>query len=83
MRRGLSYARLVEALAAIGVAETEASIKNKVSRGRFTHVFFLQSMVAIEAEWLQIPSGKALLKGEGVGVGVAQTLAGRRRQPAS
>ena len=46
MGRGMSYAHLVQALAAIGVDETEASIKNKVSRGRFPLTFFLQAMVA-------------------------------------
>lgn len=83
MRRGLSYARLVEALAAIGVEETEASIKNKVSRGRFTYVFFLRAMVAIGAQWLQVPSAEALSKGEGVGLAGAQALASRKGQPAS
>jgi hypothetical protein len=56
MRRGMSYAGLVEALAQIGVQETEAAIKNKVSRGRFPFMFFLQAMVAIEADTLRIPS---------------------------
>lgn len=75
MRRGLSYVRLVEALAAIGVEETEASIKNKMSRGRFTLVFFLQSMIAIGAEWLQMPTSAALQRGDGIGNGGAQVLA--------
>ena len=83
MRRGLSYARLVEALAAIGVEETEAGIKNKVSRGRFTFVFFLQAMAAIGAEWIQAPSSAALAKGEGIGDAGAQILAGRRKAPSA
>lgn len=82
MRRGLSYARLVEALAVIGVEETEASIKNKVSRGRFTFVFFLQAMIAIGADWVQVPNAAALEGGEGLGHGGAQELAKRRKQPA-
>lgn len=77
MRRGLSYARLVEALAAIGVEETEAGIKNKVARGRFTLVFFLQAMAAIGVDWLQAPGLAAIGRGEGVGVGGAQALAKR------
>ena len=77
MRRGLSYARLVEALAAIGVDETEAGIKNKVSRGRFTLVFFLRAMVAIGADWLRLPGADELSRGIGVGDGGAQTLAKR------
>lgn len=79
MRRGLSYAKLVEALAAIGVEETEAGIKNKVSRGRFTMVFFLQAMVSIGVDWLQVPGSAALVRGEGIGDGGAQTLAKAKR----
>lgn len=74
MRRGLSYARLVDALAVIGVDETEASIKSKMSRGRFTLVFFLQCMVAIGAEWIQVPTSATLQKGDGIGNGGAQVL---------
>jgi hypothetical protein len=81
MRRGLSYARLVELLARVGIEETEAAIKNKVSRGRFTHVFFLQSMVAIGAEWIQVPDVSSLMQGEGIGNGGAQTLAKARKEP--
>jgi len=82
MRRGLSYARLVEALGALGVEETEASIKNKVSRGRFTLVFFLQCMVAIGADWLQVPGLEALLRNEGLGKAGAQELARGKGTPA-
>lgn len=74
MRRGLSYARLVEALAAIGVEETEAAIKNKVSRGRFTFVFFLQAMAAIGADWLHIPEAGSMRDAATV-TGGAQLLA--------
>lgn len=81
MRRGMSYARLVEALHAVGVEETEAAIKNKVSRGRFPFVFFLQAMVAIGAEWMQVPGAAALLQGEGLGQGGAQLLAKSRQEP--
>lgn len=81
MRRGLSYARLVEALAAIGVEETEAAIKNKVARGRFTMVFFIQAMVAIGTDWLRLPGVAEIARGEGVGTGGAQTLAKRSSAP--
>lgn len=81
MGRGMSYAGLVDALAAIGVEETEASIKNKVSRGRFPLTFFLQAMVAIGEGWVRIPDAAALERGEGLGHGGAQTLARRRREP--
>lgn len=75
VRRGLSYARLVGELAFIGVEETEAGIKNKMSRGRFTLVFFLQCMVAIGAEWLHMPTSASLQRGDGIGHGGAQALA--------
>ena len=78
MTRGISYARLVERLAEIGVVETEASIKNKVARGRFPLAFFLQAMAAIGVEWVHVPSLEALARGEGLGSHGAQELARRR-----
>lgn len=75
MTRGLSYAKLVEALAAIGVEETEASVKNKVARGRFTFVFFLQAMAAIGTSRVLLPTVAELSQGHGVGTGGAQALA--------
>ena len=75
MKRGLSYARLVEALALIGVEETEQSIKSKMSRGRFPFAFFLQTMVAIGGRWLEVPSIDELRLGLGVDTGGAQQLA--------
>ncbi|TGQ52259.1 hypothetical protein EN836_20640 [Mesorhizobium sp. M1C.F.Ca.ET.193.01.1.1] len=52
--RGLSYADLVEKLAAIGVDEKEANIANKLSRGRFTAVFFAQCLKAIGSQRLKL-----------------------------
>lgn len=75
MKRGWSYARLADALRELGVEETEASIKNKVSRGRFTFVFFLQAMIAIGADELKLPRLEALMRGEFDGAGAAQRLA--------
>lgn len=46
-RRGVTYAQLVDKLAALGVVETEPNIRNKVARGRFTAVFLLQCLEAI------------------------------------
>lgn len=46
-RRNLTYADLVERLGNIGVDEDERNIRNKLSRGTFTAVFFIQCMVAI------------------------------------
>jgi Domain of unknown function (DUF6471) len=46
-RRNLGYKDLAERLQAIGVKETERNVSNKISRGGFTAVFFLQCMEAI------------------------------------
>lgn len=46
-RRNLSYQDLADRLRAMGVKETERNIANKISRGGFTAVFFLQCMEAI------------------------------------
>jgi hypothetical protein len=46
-RRQLTYAELAERLAAIGVKDNERNISNKVNRGTFSAVFFLQCMEAI------------------------------------
>ena len=47
-RKGVTYAHLVEKLAAIGVDEKEVNIRNKLSRGKFTAAFLLQCLRAIE-----------------------------------
>jgi len=46
-RRNLSYKDLADRLQAIGVKETDRNISNKIARGGFTAVFFLQCMEAI------------------------------------
>ena len=46
-RRDLSYADLAEKLGAIGVKDEERNISNKIGRGSFTAVFFVQCMEAI------------------------------------
>lgn len=48
-RKGVTYAQLVEKLAAIGVDEKEVNVRNKLSRGKFTAAFLLQCLVAIGA----------------------------------
>lgn len=52
-RRGVTYAQLVDKLAAIGVAESEPNIRNKLARGKFTAVFLLQCLEAIGASSLR------------------------------
>lgn len=53
-RRGMTYADLVMALLRVGVNETEANLRNKISRGGFSAAFFLQSLTAIGVTTLQI-----------------------------
>ena len=53
-KRGVTYAQLVEKLAAVGVSETEPNIRNKLARGKFTAVFLIQCLSAIGANQLRI-----------------------------
>ena len=53
-RRNLSYKDLADKLGAMGVSETESNIKNKISRGGFTAVFFVQCLVAVGAQTLRL-----------------------------
>jgi hypothetical protein len=53
-RRNMTYGDLVEALAKIGVQDTEVNIRNKVARGMFTAVFFVQCMEAIGATEIRL-----------------------------
>lgn len=46
-RRNLSYADLAKKLKAIGINDNERNIANKIARGSFTAVFFVQCMEAI------------------------------------
>jgi hypothetical protein len=53
-RKGVTYAGLVEKLAAIGVDEKEANIRNKLSRGKFTAAFLLQCLQSLGSENLRL-----------------------------
>lgn len=53
-RHNVSYAQLVDKLAAIGVVDSEPNIRNKLSRGKFTAVFLLQCLEAIGASSLRL-----------------------------
>ncbi len=53
-RRGVSYALLVERLAALGIAEDEKNVRNKLSRGKFTAAYLLQCLEAIGAQSLRL-----------------------------
>lgn len=49
-RQGVTYGSLACKLRGIGVQETERSIGNKMSRGTFSFVFYLQCMAALGLE---------------------------------
>ena len=53
-RQGVTYAQLVERLAAIGVKEDERNLRNKVSRGKFTAGFLLQCLAALGIHLVKI-----------------------------
>ena len=53
-RRGLSYADLAAKLADIGVKDNELNIKNKIGRGTFTAIFFIQCMEAIGCKTIHL-----------------------------
>ncbi|MBU2341241.1 MAG: hypothetical protein KKE77_08375 [Alphaproteobacteria bacterium] len=76
MRRGVSYAGLAERLQEHGIEDNELNLRNKVSRGRFTAVFFMQCMQALGVELLQIPQAIE----EAARKGGAQALAKSKAQ---
>lgn len=53
-RRDVGYAQLAEKLAAIGVKDNERNISNKISRGTFTAIFFMQCMEAIGCKTIHV-----------------------------
>lgn len=53
-RKGVTYSQLVGKLADIGVHDTEPNIRNKISRGKFTAVFLVQCLEAIECRTLNL-----------------------------
>jgi len=53
-RKNVSYRQLAEKLGEIGVQETELNIKNKLSRGGFSAVFFVQCLSAIGAREIRL-----------------------------
>lgn len=55
-RRGFGYRELAEKLSEMGIPETERNIANKISRGGFTAVFFVQCLVAIGCQVLRLES---------------------------
>ncbi len=54
VKRQISYAGLVDKLAALGIRETEANLRNKISRGGFTGAFLIQCLVAMGVSALRL-----------------------------
>lgn len=46
-RRNLSYGDLADRLKVLGIQDNEKNISNKIARGSFTAVFFVQCLRAI------------------------------------
>jgi hypothetical protein len=53
-RKGVTYSKLVEMLAAIGISEKEANVANKLSRGKFSAAFMLQCLKSIGTATLHL-----------------------------
>ena len=53
-RRGISYKELAKRLEAMSVHDTAQNINNKIARGGFTAVFFVQCLVAIGCTALRL-----------------------------
>lgn len=53
-RRRVTYKGLVEKLAALGISETEASLRNKIGQGEFTGAFLIQCLVAMGVMCLRL-----------------------------
>ena len=53
-RKGVTYAQLVDRLAAIGVEEKEANVRNKLSRGKFSASFLLACLAAIGSDTMHL-----------------------------
>lgn len=77
--RNMTYADLVGALAAVGVKETEANLRNKISRGNFSAAFFLQTLDAIGCTLVPaIPAGMRVVRGRSRTGGAVASLYRRR-----
>lgn len=53
-RRQLTYGDLAEKLEAIGIKDNERNISNKIGRGTFTAIFFMQCMEAIGCKTIRL-----------------------------
>lgn len=54
-RAGVTYQELARRLETIGVEDNPPAISSKISRGKFTFVFFLQCMTALGVQRVVVP----------------------------
>ncbi len=54
VRRGVSYEGLADRLATRGVHDTPVNMRNKIARGKFTAMFFLQCLEAMGCKSLSL-----------------------------
>lgn len=59
IKRGMTYEALSARLAAMGLAEDAGNIRARVRRGRFSAVFLLQALQAMEIEFIRVPALRA------------------------
>ena len=53
-RSGIGYEELVKRLSAIGVDESYKGLANKINRGSFTFIFFMQCMKALDKSSIRL-----------------------------
>lgn len=53
-RAGVTYAQLSEKLGKMGIELSEATIKNRLSRGKFSAAFMVQCLTAIGSQELRL-----------------------------
>lgn len=53
-KRDISYVQLAELLVRVGVRDTPENVANKINRGKFTAVFMLQCLRAINCKVLRL-----------------------------
>lgn len=79
--QGVTRLQMAERLAKLGVAETENSLNNKLSRGTFSAAFFLQCMTALDKDAPRVLSvvPMSVRMGEGLSMPTPKQLRPRRR----
>ena len=64
VKRRMTYAGLVERLKALGVEENERALRNKVARGTFSAVFFVQCLEAMGLDTLRLDMHEVMARPE-------------------